>query len=427
MYNYYKHQNLLNLIEKEDSENNQAKKILELKEKKNKNMIENYELRVKQFVFKMANRNFTISNKSKLIVNSKEDYLKENSNKILAGKGFCFSKHITDKERLNKLQEEKEDIRKCYEAYLNNKKYNNENDFTKIENNEMKKSRSKSRKTSLLGLIDKSMNKNIRNKKIRFSSVIKNKDEKNSSLAFKPELLEPNENYSYLMYTHMKRKALLEQNGIHGKFLDQEDAYLNYEKTMRDISKQIKKRNIKKTDAFKSLGKTHFNAASDIALNKSLYNNEMLKKLQSQLEENKQKEGKLGFIFGNTNYTFENYLKQKELINENNKNIIKDYKKKLKNVDSKYLNVQNKFYIDEAEPDIKRLSIMNKTFNMKYHRNYLQNDNEKRSRAESFNSNFVKKDTENNQEKQIIRGNNNKEKSNVSYFFNINFYLIIKE
>lgn len=410
MYNYFKHQNLLKQIEEENEKDKHLKHYNNKKEKMLKPMIENHENRVKQFVYKMANKNYSVSNKGKFINNPKEEYLNENSHKILANKGFLFSKHETEKERIKKLQLEQEEIQRYYEKNIKEKEKNKSMEAKeKIKNKPLG--------VSFLSLIDKNVKNNaLRNRKLRKLSGVFHADpesKKKSNMKFnhtfhlekdsnqRPELIEPSEDLSYLMFTHLKRKALLEQNGVFGKTLEQEDPYLNYEKSLKDIAKQLKQRSFKPSNLQIKLPKMHFKSATNIAMNNTFYNNDIIKKLKEQYDSELKKDIKpitSGLLGGAINDKskpisqdyYKIYVNHREKIRNDDRKIVDNYKKRIRNVESKVFKDKNsEDLVNEEQNSEAKITQINKTFNKNnkdYYNYYFK------SMSNNFNKSGIYKD-----------------------------------
>ena len=75
-------------------------------------MIHNYESRINKFVLKMAETPIIIKKTDDKYSTSREEFLAKTSNKILDKKGFIFKFYKTDRERINQMIKDKDDIDK---------------------------------------------------------------------------------------------------------------------------------------------------------------------------------------------------------------------------------------------------------------------------------------------------------------------------
>ena len=75
-------------------------------------MINNYESRINKFVLKMAQTPITIKKETEKYSTSREEFLAKNSKNILDKKGFIFKSYKTDRERINQMLKDKNDIDK---------------------------------------------------------------------------------------------------------------------------------------------------------------------------------------------------------------------------------------------------------------------------------------------------------------------------
>ena len=75
-------------------------------------MIHNYESRINNFVLKMAQAPIIIKKADDKYSTSREEFLAKTSNKILDKKGFIFKYYKTDRERINQMLKDKNDLDK---------------------------------------------------------------------------------------------------------------------------------------------------------------------------------------------------------------------------------------------------------------------------------------------------------------------------
>ena len=281
MYNYFKHEKLLKEEEKElEKQKIEAQNLLFKTKHKTKELVEKYEDRVKQFIYIMAGKNYEISNNSKLILNTRQEFQLEKNKDNKSKTKFNFNHYETERERIEKLNKKKKEIEDYYQKGLPKKR----------------------------------------------REIIKE------------------DSISFIKYAHEKRKKMLENNGIHYKGIDFDDPYLTYKKGIVEVKKQLKLRNEKQENESKLLGKTHFKAVAGISLNRTLYDNDLIKKLkQAQKIKDEEGNGKKNSLMNNTISTSkinEHLLKHSNCISEvkiADQKILSNYKSKLSNVKSKYL------------------------------------------------------------------------------------------
>lgn len=75
-------------------------------------MINNYESRINKFVLKMAETPIIIKKDGDKYSTSREEFLAKTTNKILDKKGFIFKYYKTDRERINQMLKDKNDLDK---------------------------------------------------------------------------------------------------------------------------------------------------------------------------------------------------------------------------------------------------------------------------------------------------------------------------
>jgi hypothetical protein len=94
-------------IEKHQKNVASRKKNDELKIKQKNELVDKYNNRIRNFTLEMIDKPIKINNIPYQCETTRAQYLEETSNKILGNKGFIFSNYITEKDRLNKLHDEK--------------------------------------------------------------------------------------------------------------------------------------------------------------------------------------------------------------------------------------------------------------------------------------------------------------------------------
>ena len=115
MYNIYQYQKEIkekNTIEAKLIHNKIHKLHKNIRERK---MINNYEKKLSHFAYSMAENNFKINKVSNTnINNTRLEYMKENSNKILSNKGMVFKEFSTEQQRAQRLAQENSVLEKFY-------------------------------------------------------------------------------------------------------------------------------------------------------------------------------------------------------------------------------------------------------------------------------------------------------------------------
>ena len=115
MYNYYTDLKIKKKQLEEQKEEERKKRRKKLHDKKMKEYTRNYENRIKNFIYNMAEKPIHLRENPKPFSTTREEFLTEESDKILFHKGFIFNLYQTDKERVNAYQNEREK----YEEYMN--------------------------------------------------------------------------------------------------------------------------------------------------------------------------------------------------------------------------------------------------------------------------------------------------------------------
>ena len=115
MYNYYTDLKLRQKLEEEKKEEERKKRRKKIREKKMIEYTKNYENRIKNFIYNMAEKPIHIRENPKPFSTTREELLTEESDKILFHKGFIFNLYQTDKDRINAYQNEREK----YDEYMN--------------------------------------------------------------------------------------------------------------------------------------------------------------------------------------------------------------------------------------------------------------------------------------------------------------------
>ena len=115
MYNYYIDLKIKQKLEEEKKEAERKKRRKKIRDKKMLEYTKNYENRIKNFIYNMAEKPIHIRENPKPFSTTREEFLTEESDKILFHKGFIFNLYQTDKDRINAYQNEREK----YEEYMN--------------------------------------------------------------------------------------------------------------------------------------------------------------------------------------------------------------------------------------------------------------------------------------------------------------------
>ena len=125
MYNYYTY--LKKQKEKEEKLKNDQNSIKkqQIREKKLERFTKNYEERIKNFIYQMAENPIQILNQKELFSTNREKLLFEESDKILFNKGFIFTLHENEeyhKKQLNNISKISSSINNYRSKTLNNRK-----------------------------------------------------------------------------------------------------------------------------------------------------------------------------------------------------------------------------------------------------------------------------------------------------------------
>lgn len=119
----------LNLNKEEEDKHEEEERMKKhFRNERNTKMVEKYNNRIRKFTLDMIDKPVFINNLQPQVVNTRADYFEENSNKILANKGFIYSKYITEKERLRQMN----DFKKEQEEKEMKIKQENENNKNKL-------------------------------------------------------------------------------------------------------------------------------------------------------------------------------------------------------------------------------------------------------------------------------------------------------
>ena len=108
MYNYYIDLKIKQKLEEEKKEAERKKRRKKIRDKKMLEYTKNYENRIKNFIYNMAEKPIHIRENPKPFSTTREEFLTEESDKILFHKGFIFNLYQTDKDRVNAYQNERE-------------------------------------------------------------------------------------------------------------------------------------------------------------------------------------------------------------------------------------------------------------------------------------------------------------------------------
>lgn len=377
MYNYYKHLSLINDNKLNEEVIKKEEHIDKTRQIKNKRLINNYENKVKQFMYKMANKNYEVKDISRKINNTREEFLQECSNMIKGKTGFSFSNFLTDKERIEKIEKEKRELEKFQNPLKKLSPNKKEDKKTNMNMTLSKRLNENDPNFDIFGhnnkdkdIIEKDLKNNtdtnFRKVNNRFKNVaFNNKDKfiKNQDKSLGLKTIEPSEDMGYIMYSHKKRTAVLEQNGFLPKTLKANDPVANYESNIDALKKQLNQRDMKNMIKNKNIGKTYFKATNDLGLSKSFYDNDLIKRMNQTLKRNKEKQStknkgggllnfgsnKLNETVDKNNKTLSNFKTKVDSVIEYEAKLVKAHKDRLRNIKSKF----NEKYLpsDKSESD----------------------------------------------------------------------------
>lgn len=377
MYNYYKHLSLINDNKLNEEVIKKEEHIDKTRQIKNKRLINNYENKVKQFMYKMANKNYEVKDISRKVNNTREEFLQECSNMIKGKTGFSFSNFLTDKERIEKIEKEKRELEKFQNPLKKLSPNKKEDKKTNMNMTLSKRLNENDPNFDIFGhnnkdkdIIEKDLKNNtdtnFRKVNNRFKNVaFNNKDKfiKNQDKSLGLKTIEPSEDMGYIMYSHKKRTAVLEQNGFLPKTLKANDPVANYESNIDALKKQLNQRDMKNMIKNKNIGKTYFKATNDLGLSKSFYDNDLIKRMNQTLKRNKEKQStknkgggllnfgsnKLNETVDKNNKTLSNFKTKVDSVIEYEAKLVKAHKDRLRNIKSKF----NEKYLpsDKSESD----------------------------------------------------------------------------
>lgn len=377
MYNYYKHLSLINDNKLNEEVIKKEEHIDKTRQIKNKRLINNYENKVKQFMYKMANKNYEVKDISRKVNNTREEFLQECSNMIKGKTGFSFSNFLTDKERIEKIEKEKRELEKFQNPLKKISPNKKEDKKTNMNMTLSKRLNENDHNFDIFGhnnkdkdIIEKDLKNNtdtnFRKINNRFKNVaFNNKDKfiKNQDKSLGLKTIEPSEDMGYIMYSHKKRTAVLEQNGFLPKTLKANDPVANYESNIDALKKQLNQRDMKNMIKNKNIGKTYFKATNDLGLSKSFYDNDLIKRMNQTLKRNKEKQStknkgggllnfgsnKLNETVDKNNKTLSNFKTKVDSVIEYEAKLVKAHKDRLRNIKSKF----NEKYLpsDKSESD----------------------------------------------------------------------------
>ena len=123
MYNYYTDLKRKEKLEEEEKEKEKEKRDLKKREKRMEKFTKNYEKRIQNFIYQMAEKPILLREIKKPFSTTREELLFEESNKILFHKGFTNNLYHKDRDKINK-----------YKEYEEREKFFTENNFHNYHN-----------------------------------------------------------------------------------------------------------------------------------------------------------------------------------------------------------------------------------------------------------------------------------------------------
>ena len=390
MYNYYTDLKIKAKLREDEKEKERLKLRKKNHEKKMIEYTKNYENRIKNFIYNMAEKPIQIRENPKQYLTTREEFLTEERDKILFHKGFVFNLYQTDKDRVNAYQNEREKYEEYMQNLLNsqNKKKKKKHDSVLINQIDYTQSFSQDNKNNSFSLNNNNINNNqiyfkITQPEMRFKprsdleriyNVIENHQSNNFSN------IDENKGKN-IVKRHLRKmgfKEKIEEQGKSAEDIIEEKKFEIIEELIngpkKDDDKKKKKKERKKFDVISKMNnrrvdnsnaksfypdlyyKTYFNAVE----NYSLFKNSCF--LPNNFENG----------LNNTNYN----INKSE--NENKNKTIKKFivqkiknKKKKDNKTLKQYNINNN--INKNKTPFSNLDLVN-YFDNNNNNNYYQND-----------------------------------------------------
>ena len=156
MYNYYTDLKRKEKLEEEEKKKEKEKRDLKKREKRMEKFTKNYEKRIQNFIYQMAEKPILLREIKKPFSTTREELLFEESNKILFHKGFTNNLYHKDRDKINKYKEYEEREKFFTENNFHN--YRNSLSLEKLNKNYLNKTINSSYNNSYNNIINNNNN-----------------------------------------------------------------------------------------------------------------------------------------------------------------------------------------------------------------------------------------------------------------------------
>ena len=340
-------------------------------------LIKNYEKRMKDFVYKMAEKPIIIKKEKDKYSTSRQELYAITSNKILDKKGFQFKSYKSDKERINEFLKGKESLNKYLEEISKIKKKKEKIRKKKNEPKLIQPSMRFTARTDLERVYDI-----LRNREILYNEekIIKNQLAK---MGFSSHNINENEideyeeesNNNYNI-NNKKNEILSDEEKykkeLHNKIIQERKNMINKRKFLLDVENNKKIDNSKARHLREELyQRTHFKTMENLTMFRtSTINHNIFKKWRMEDEE-KQEKIKIKNI-NNYNNNLLNAITYSNFINSGNKLSLKKKPKEFRKLNSfDDVEVNNKKNNDNIFNNYNNIKL-NKEYNS-YNKNFIIN------------------------------------------------------
>ena len=340
-------------------------------------LIKNYEKRMKDFVYKMAEKPIIIKKEKDKYSTSRQELYAITSNKILDKKGFQFKSYKSDKERINEFLKGKESLNKYLEEISKIKKKKEKIRKKKNEPKLIQPSMRFTARTDLERVYDI-----LRNREILYNEekIIKNQLAK---MGFSSHNINENEIDEYeeesennYNINNKKNEILSDEEKykkeLHNKIIQERKNMINKRKFLLDVENNKKIDNSKARHLREELyQRTHFKTMENLTMFRtSTINHNIFKKWRMEDEE-KQEKIKIKNI-NNYNNNLLNAITYSNFINSGNKLSLKKKSKEFRKLNSfDDVEVNNKKNNDNIFNNYNNIKL-NKEYNS-YNKNFIIN------------------------------------------------------
>ena len=308
-------------------------------------LLEGYEHRIKEFIYKMAQKPIVLKNNNEKYMTSRQALYSLSANKILDKKGFVFKSYKSDQERINEINKNKKILEK-FLSYNNTKKQNKEFKEKLKRIQFIQPSMHFKKRSGLEVIYDIFKKKHYLNEEQKklYNQLIKmglihsnyikekNEDDENGNINSSNNIFDiQNINYdiinSYSMSDEEKYKKIL-----HDKILNERKNMIIKRKLLLNVGNRINNLNQEKLNKLQNeeIQKTYFKATENIKIFKSsTVDNKLFKAWSSEDFTNQKNLKKSKKIFYKTIST--NFPRLNKKGKKNSINLKKKIKKELLN------------------------------------------------------------------------------------------------